>query len=105
MTVRMKPDEHRILSERAKEVSTSFSRYLIECGLFECRLRRGILTPEDREALHFVAFQVAKVGTNLNQIARRLNAPSGRIDPSHLEAALVEIRELTGSLRCLIGEA
>jgi hypothetical protein len=106
MTVRMKPEEHRILSERAKDVgASSFSRYLIECGLFECGLRQGILTPEDRDVLHFVAFQVAKVGTNLNQIARRLNAASGTIDLNQLHATLTEIRALSGSLNCLIGEA
>jgi hypothetical protein len=105
MTVRMKAAEHRMLSERAQEVGASFSRYLIECGLFECGLRQGILTPEDREVLQFVAFQVAKVGTNLNQIARRLNAASGTIDLNHLDAALTEIRALSGSLKCLIGEA
>jgi DNA-binding NarL/FixJ family response regulator len=105
MTVRLKPDEHRMLSERSREVGTSFSRYLIECGLFECGLRRGILTPEDREVLQFLAFQVVRVGTNLNQIAKRLNSSSGTVDLSHLEAALTEIEELSGSLRWLIGEA
>jgi hypothetical protein len=105
MTVRMKPEEHRMLSERSREIGTSFSRYLIECGLFECGLRRSILTPEDRQILQFLAFQVVKVGTNLNQIAKRLNSASGTIDLSHLEAALTEIEELSGSLRWLIGEA
>ena len=104
MTVRMKPEEHRILSERSREVGSSFSRYLIECGLFECGMRRGILTADDRQVLQFVAFQVAKVGTNLNQIARRLNRPSGTVDLSHLTATLVEIQELSGSLKYLIGE-
>ena len=89
-----------MLSERAKEVGSSFSRYLVECGLFECGLRQGILTPEDREVLQFVAFQVAKVGTNLDQIARRLNTGSGTIDLNHLEAALRDIKELSGSLTC-----
>ena len=105
MTVRMKPEEHRLLAERSREVGASFSRYLIECGLFECGLRRGILTQEDREVLQFLAFQVVKVGTNLNQIARRLNAVSGTIDLSHLEATLTEMEELTGLLKWLIGEA
>jgi len=105
MTVRMKPDEHRILCERAREVGSSFSRYLIECGLFECGLRRGILTPDDRQVLQFVGFQVAKVGTNLNQIAKKLNTASGTVDLNHLDAALVEVQELSGSLKYLIGEA
>src|SRR2546428_7247900 len=98
MTVRMKLEEHRILAERSREVGSSFSRYLIECGLFECGLRRGILTPEDREVLQFLAFQVVRVGTNLNQIAKRLNSASGTIDLSHLDTALTEIDELAGSI-------
>jgi hypothetical protein len=104
MTVRMKPEEHRMLAERSREVGTSFSRYLIECGLFECGRRRGILTSEDREVLQFLAFQMVKVGTNLNQIAKRSNLASGTIDLSRLDAALTEIEELSGSLKWLIGE-
>jgi len=104
MTVRMTPEEHRILSERSREVGSSFSRYLIECGLFECGKRQGILTAEDRQVLQFAAFQVAKVGTNLNQIARRLNRPTGTVDLSNLTATLVELQNLSGSLKYLIGE-
>jgi hypothetical protein len=105
MTVRMNLEEHRLLAERSREVGTSFSRYLIECGLFECGLRRGILTPEDRDVLQFLTFQVVKVGTNLNQIAKRLNSAPGTIDLYHLDATLTEIEELSGSLKWLIGEA
>ena len=104
MTVRMTHEEHVILSERSREVGSSFSRYLIECGLFECGMRRGILTTDDCHVLQFVAFQVAKAGTNLNQIAKRLNRPSDTVDLSHLTATLVEIQELSRSLKYLIGE-
>ena len=104
MTVRMKPEVHRKLSQRAKEIGASFSRYLIECALFECGLRHGILTPEDREALLFLAFQVTKVATNLNQIARRSKLTSGIINPGHLEAVTVELKEVTGLLKSLLGE-
>jgi len=104
MTVRMEPEVHRMLAERAKEVGASFSRYLIECGLFEWYQRHGILTPEDREALLFLAFQVTKVATNLNQIARRSKLTSGIINPGHLEAVTVELKEVTGLLKSLLGE-
>ena len=104
MTVRMKPEVHQKLAERAKEVGASFSRYLIECGLFEWYQRHGILTPEDREALLFVAFQVGKIVTNLNQIARRSKATSGAINPGYLEPVTAELKEVTGLLKCLLGE-
>jgi len=67
MLVRMKPGEQRVLSERAKEVGVSLSRYLIDCGLFECGLRPGILTPQDRYWLEFLAFQVALVRGDLKE--------------------------------------
>ncbi len=100
----MNPELHRMLAQRAKEVGASFSRYLIECGLLECGLRQGVLTPEDREALLFVAFQLGKVGTNLNQIARGLKATSGAINPGPLEAVTAELKEVIGLLKCLLGE-
>jgi hypothetical protein len=85
MLVRMKPGEQRVLSERAREVGVSLSPYLIECGLFECGLRQGILTPQDRYWLEFLAFQVALVRGDLKQLSRKLNASSRTIDLSRLE--------------------
>jgi hypothetical protein len=104
MLVRMKPGEQQVLSERAREVGISLSRYLIECGLFECGLRQRILTPQDSYYLEFLAFQVALVRGDLKQISRKLNASSRTTDHSSLQVTMAKLDDVASLLQLFIGE-
>jgi hypothetical protein len=77
---------------------------LIECGLFECGLRQGILTPQDRYWLEFLAFQVALVRGDLKEISRKLNASFRTIDLSRLEATVAKLDDVASLLKLFIGE-
>ena len=76
VTVRVTEEEHRGLTERAARSGLSTSRYLVRCGL---GLRLPALrdayppNPDERRHLVLLLAELRKVGTNLNQLARRSN--------------------------------
>ncbi len=86
VTVRVTLDEHAQIRERAGRARLSDSRYLARCGL-EKRLPpmsdRTPPTEEERKDLEFLLFELRKVGTNLNQLAKRTNSARllGRTPP------------------------
>ncbi len=101
--VRLTADEHRRISERAKQAGLSISRYLIENALIE-----RPLTFEEKEHTETVLFQrswaineVARVGNNLNQIARQLNSQRGSITSEAIQAALLTAADALNELRRL----
>lgn len=86
VTVRVTLEEHEELLRRAQRTRLSASRFLVRCGLSQ-RLPplrdRPAPTPEERRDLEFLLYQLRKVGTNLNQLAKRTNAARlfGRMRP------------------------
>ena len=104
--VRLTDDEHRRISDRSKRAGLSISRYLIENALIE-----RPLTSEEKEHAEAVMFQrgwaineVARVGNNLNQIARQLNAQRGSITAEAIQAALLTAADALNELRQLRSE-
>ena len=81
----------------------SISRYLIENALSQ----KAILSEErdDREARAFqrdwAINEVARVGNNLNQIARQLNSQRGGISSESIEKALMAVEAAINELRQL----
>ena len=103
--VRLTEDEHRRISERAKLAGHSISRYLIQNAL-----REEAMTSDEKEYAETVMFQrdwavneVARVGNNLNQIARQLNSQRGSISSDTIQATLVEVASVLNELRRLLG--
>ena len=101
--VRLTDDEHRRISDRAKQAGLSISRYLIETAL-----RDMPLTSEEKEHAEAVMFQrdwaineVARVGNNLNQIARQLNSQRGSISSETMREALLTAADALNELRRL----
>lgn len=95
LTVRVTEAERRRLGDRARCAGLSASRYLVEAGLAATEPP----DPAERAALEAVLFHLRKVGVNLNQIARRLNAgdrPSPVALERVLEAADEALRRFTG---------
>src|SRR5882724_4501030 len=70
--VRLTNDEHMRLTELGKRADLSFSRFLVESGL-----TGQAPTNEDRIQRERAILQLARVGNNLNQIARQLERSTG----------------------------
>jgi hypothetical protein len=85
--VRMTNDEHICLTERAKKAGLSFSRFLVEAGLTS-----ESPTSEDRRRRERAILELSRVGNNLNQIARQLNAQRGAISSGDIEETLREVK-------------
>lgn len=95
LTVRVTEAERRRLGDRARGAGLSASRYLVEAGL----AATDPPDPAERATLEAALFHLRKVGVNLNQIARRLNA-GDRPPPAALDRALEAADE---ALRRFIG--
>jgi heterodisulfide reductase subunit C len=86
--VRLTNDEHLRLTELAKNTDLSFSRFLVESGL-----AGKAPTHEDRSQRERAIMQLSKVGNNLNQIARQLNAQRGTLSLDDIEDALNQVED------------
>jgi Mobilization protein NikA len=99
--VRVSDDEFRQLTERSEQSGVSLSRLLVESALTSV-----VLTDEQREAVAVESFvrewavnEVARVGNNLNQIARQLNSQKGAISSEKIEQVLTATYEVLDDLR------
>jgi Bacterial mobilisation protein (MobC) len=101
--VRLTDEEHRRLGDRAKNAGLSISRYLVVSALGKKAVR--IEDKEDTEVRTFqrdwAINEVARVGNNLNQIARQLNSQRGSISSERIEQALVAAAAAITELRQL----
>ena len=92
LLVRVSPGEHRVLLERAKECGKGASTYMREVALGS--VPRARPRRIEQQAIH----QLARIGNNLNQLARVANA-TGRIELSRrLEKVLNELIETMRNL-------
>src|SRR4030095_13238852 len=85
--VRLTNNEHMRLTALAKKADLSFSRFLVESGLIG-----QAPTNEDRRQRERAILQLVRVGNNLNQIARRLNAQRGALSFREIEETLKEVK-------------
>ena len=99
--VRLKPDEIELLKHRANQAGMSLSRYVVHSALAE-----KAITPEHRhyterrlELLQAATDEVSRVGNNLNQIARQLNAQTGTLSSHEIQRTLNAMAEALNTLR------
>ena len=83
----MTNDEHVRLTALAKKADLSFSRFLVESAL-----TGKAPTSEDRRQRERAILQLARVGNNLNQVARQLNAQRGTLSSRVIEEILEEVK-------------
>jgi len=95
--VRITVDEHRRLVEQASEAKLSLSRFLVESGL-----AGKAPTPEDKERRERAIMEINRVGNNLNQIARQLNAQTGMINLNAVKETLSETKKAVEAMRILL---
>lgn len=95
LTVRVNAEERRRLTREAERARLSVSRYLVASGLRGCPPP----TAEERAQRQRAIFHAKKIGTNLNQIAHRLNGEA-LVPSAELRTALVAttqaLAQLTG---------
>jgi hypothetical protein len=85
--VRMTKEEHSCLTEMARKGGLSFSRFVVESAL-----SGKAPTNEDRMRRERAIIQLARVGNNLNQIARQLNAQRSAISSADVGETLKEVK-------------
>jgi heterodisulfide reductase subunit C len=85
--VRLTNDEHMRLTALATKAGLSFSRFLVESGL-----TGQAPTNADRIQRERAVLQLARVGNNLNQIARQLNAQRGALTSREIAETLEEVQ-------------
>ena len=103
MRVRLSIDEHKQLSNRAKDSGMSLSRYIIENALTNngTKSQDKALVQATLMQREWAIYEVARIGNNLNQIARQLNSQRGSISSERIEHALTAVAEKLNDLRRL----
>lgn len=107
LTIRLKPDELAALAEVSKErgmPSTTWLTSLVRARL----LRRPALSGDESDAYSSAHRELNRIGINLNQIARLMNAAAveGEVleaDAQMIREACVEIRVVTQGVRDALG--
>ena len=94
--VRLTNDEHKRLTALAKKSGLSFSRFVVESGL-----TGQAPTNEDRIQRERAILQLARVGNNLNQIARQLNAQRGALSSREVAEILQEVQAVLERIEVL----
>jgi len=85
--IRLTEDEHKRLLAEARRLKVSLSRLLVHAGL-----TGKAPNYEDGERHDRAIDEVRRIGNNLNQIARQLNAQRGTINLVRVERTLQETR-------------
>jgi hypothetical protein len=103
MRVRLSIDEHKQLSNRAKDAGMSLSRYIIENALNDTgtMAQDKTLVQATLMQREWAIYEVARIGNNLNQIARQLNSQRGSISSERIDHALTAVAEKLTDLRRL----
>ena len=89
--------------EHSKDSGMSLSRYIIENALSNNGLRSQDKTLVQATLMQreWAIYEVARIGNNLNQIARQLNSQRGSISSERIEHALTTVAEKLTDLRRL----
>jgi hypothetical protein len=85
--VRLTHDEHSRLRELAKKSCLSLSRFLVESGL-----TGKAPTHADRILRERTILQLIRIGNNLNQIAKQLNAQRGGLSSDKVAETLAALQ-------------
>jgi hypothetical protein len=95
--------EFVIIDDKARTAGLSHSSYLRACALGSPGPRAKRSPPISVEALAHATAALNKVGSNLNQIARVLNAGGATTTTMECFAALAEVRTVCGRILDIVG--
>lgn len=97
LLVRMTDDGHVVLDRLADEMQLPKAE-IVRRAVQTLAGQGGIVAGDERVALITIAESLRAIGTNLNQIARRLNT-SGEVDAEALGAALTRLIDVNAATR------
>ena len=103
VSVRFLPDERATVEDRAREVGLSLASFLRACGLGTPGPRARRSPPVNAEALGRATAALNKVGSNLNQVAYRLNSGDRSLTQHECFAALAEVRAALARILEILG--
>ena len=101
--VRLLPDERATVEEKAREVGLSLASFGRAAMLGTPGPRAKRSPPVNAEALGRATAALNKVGSNLNQVAHRLNAGDPTLTDQECFAALAEARAAAAAIREIVG--
>jgi hypothetical protein len=104
VSIRLLPDELAAIAERARAAGLSFAGYLRACALGSAGPRARRSPPINAELLAHAVAALNKVGSNLNQIARALNAGQA-VGAQESIAALADTRSAVLRILEIVGRA
>ena len=103
VSVRFLPDERATVEDRARDVGLSLASFLRACGLGTPGPRARRSPPVNAEALGRATAALNKVGSNLNQVAYRLNSGDRSLTQHECFAALAEVRAALARILEILG--
>jgi light-regulated signal transduction histidine kinase (bacteriophytochrome) len=94
LSVSLSNDKYQRLLEESKEKSVSMSR-LIDDAL----AGRRLLREDEREMIVELRGELSRIGSNLNQIAHKLNVNNELVTLSQIEATAAEVKSLVSLIK------
>jgi hypothetical protein len=104
MSIRLLPDEHAAISEKARAAGMSIASYIRACALGDAGPRARRSPPINAELLAHAVAALNKAGSNLNQIARALNSTQA-VGARESAAALSDTRKAVVRILEIVGRA
>lgn len=95
--VRLSPEEFARVTDKADKAGMATAAFMRAAALGDAGPRAQRRAPADKETLLRILGQLGKIGSNINQIARRLNSGE-RADLPVLEEALRAYLELRNAI-------
>jgi hypothetical protein len=103
-SIRLLPDEHATIVGKARAAGMSFASYMRACALGDAGPRARRSPTLNAELLAYAVAALNKVGSNLNQIARILNAAHA-VGAVECTAVLAEVRAAVLRILEIVGRA
>lgn len=100
--VRLTSDEYARVAEKADRAGLPAGAFMRAAALGEAGPRAQRRVPADRDTLLRILGQLGKIGSNVNQIAKRLNS-GGPADISLLREALAAYLEMRNAIYEALG--
>lgn len=97
--IRFTPDEYSRLEHLARRAGLTRAGYIRQCVLGDAGSRSHRRIRGDRRELAALLGEIGKIGSNINQIARKVNtAGFARLDPEELDQAIADISDMRAML-------
>jgi hypothetical protein len=103
-SIRLLPDEYAAIERKARAAGMSIGSFMRACALGDAGPRARRSPPLNAELLAYAVSALNKVGSNLNQIARTLNAARA-VGEAECMAVLAEARAAVVRILDIVGRA